>query len=363
MTVKAKVDAAWTFAPNQRIEVFNSAGARVFVGWARNPKPSLDVQERVTWEFEDPTRWLDSTFEQAGNFRESAAYVQHLQSEVTLFRSHDLALGLPVPGSVTVAAQNESILLYAQTFGNAGGAAPFDYDITGVPTDVIPMARKSSATCMDCLTTAEEKIPGLSCHWKYAGAVGTNPKLVFVNLETINMTTGALLDPPTLAGADAPIIHTFPNDGTMMLKCAPEPMDRELYGTVKIHWIATETETMPPLSLGGPQAERPIRALHLHQYGRERLAAHAVTQHPAAPTAVEWDREGNRRGGAVHQPRAPDSHDVRVCVLEFPTRESFCGRGFDVRFSVGQTPWRPLEPHELRQRARRSERSDPRHLA
>lgn len=221
------------FAFGDKIELFDGSAARRFVGWSCEPSPQLE-EPRHDIEFEGPNRWLESGYKASANFFDgSGTLYGDLTPNVILFQSIDVADGAAVIGSVNLSDQVGAILAYAKATGNRGAAAPFDYDLTGLPTVQPPQQPRSGITCLQALQFCMVHAPGITWHWDYSGT--GNPVLRFVRLQTI-ASDGTLLNPPTLSGAGYATIRTLPNDGTIIAKMKPEPVDNRI-GILEIAWL------------------------------------------------------------------------------------------------------------------------------
>lgn len=239
----ARIESTPLVTYGQRVELFDGDGTRRFVGWAMTPRPEATPEgERIRYVFEDVTRFLKSTFKQYMYFPSGDGLAGEQITKVVLFRNVDLADGVVELASIAFDTQIAGLLTWAKTYGNAGGAAPFDFDITGIPTGLhMPETQKESASVLECLDTCMRFMPGLMMRVKYDGTAGSNPKICFVNMTTLD--DSGPVSPPTLAGYDSPVTHTWPNDGSLFTKISADPNDSGLLGKVEIFWVYADSSS------------------------------------------------------------------------------------------------------------------------
>lgn len=246
LNLAADVDDTPPFAYAEKVELF-SASTRRFVGWSRTPAPIATPQgERLRCVFESPTRFLQTTYLQPAYYRVLGSNEGHLQSYIILNRetSQDEETGATLFTPVSLRDQVEALLIYAQTYGDGGSAAPFDYDLTGLPDIEIPMTRRKAPTVMECIEAELRWTPNICMRWDYTGTTGSDPVLRFIGVDTINMSTGDAISPPTLSGSGTPTTHTIPNDGTVLTEFDPTPADSQLVRKIKLHWVWTDSENI-----------------------------------------------------------------------------------------------------------------------
>ncbi len=240
------VDATPAFAFGQRIELWSQAAGdgapvRRYVGFARPPGYKAAAQrEQHDFTFRSVLWYLGSTFRQETKMAESGgASPPFYTSQVVLCRSLAYVGGVAALTSVTVSQQLDELLTYAQSYGNLGSAAPFDYDLTGIPAIYLVEESKSGATVLECISAVLAKVPGLTMRIDHTGTAGSNPKIYFVNLRTTD-DSNVLLDVPTVAGGDVSGdgIHELPNDATLLESFSATPVN-EPVGQIDICWVKT----------------------------------------------------------------------------------------------------------------------------
>jgi hypothetical protein len=234
-----RVDDAAPFAPFERCEVFNAAGARIFVGWARYARARVSAgEERQQIVLDSPSRYLRSVYLAAANTYDGASYTEILSASVVLNQALDSdEEGHPISTKLSVRQQLDAILSFAKDTGNAGGAAPFDYALDGVPSDssvVAPETGALNSTCLACIEKALALMPSLAMRWDYSGGAGTAPVLRFVKCITLDEDTGELLAEPEVSGGGSPAVHSLPLDGTLIAEMEPQPRDDLLVGTLNV---------------------------------------------------------------------------------------------------------------------------------
>ena len=238
----ALVDSTPVFAYGDRVELFQG-DTRIFVGWARSPKKLGKMPEGLAFAFEGPSRFLRSDYRMTGNVLDvgTGTYSTLLTSEIVLGLQNGLDAGDPTVNRLTVLEQVTAILEFGQANGDGGSAAPFDIDTTGVPDVTLPEIGKTTASMLSCLDALFALLPSIRAWWDYttvlgggAATRGDRPVLRFVNTETINVTTGAAISPPTLTGGASPTTHTIANDGTTLKEFTPVPQDARLIKTLTV---------------------------------------------------------------------------------------------------------------------------------
>ena len=256
------VDSTPAFAYGDRMELFQGS-TRLFVGWARTPKPLGRLQEGFAFRFESPSRFLRSDYVMSTLVIDPIAhtYTDIVGSEIVLGLQNGLDSGEPVTDRLTVRAQVEAILQFGKDNGNAGGAAPFDFDMTGLTTAVLPEIGRTSASMLSCIDTILTLLPGIRLWWDYAKKLdgtpagrGDNPVLRCVNTETIDISTGDAIFPPTLTGSGSPTTHTLPNDGSVLKEFTPVPQDERLIRKLTVLF----GQEGDPTDFGGGKQGRPI---------------------------------------------------------------------------------------------------------
>jgi len=220
LTVIRAVDAAPLWMRGQRIRLRNESGKIFFHGWCKEPGASLKAaSERHTYEFEPASRFLASTYTQ---------YIPHhwdkLSPEVILNRLATQDGSNVSVAQVRVLTQTTDILDKAKATGNAGGAAPFTYDLTGLTDFDVPMNKKSSISFEEALKYELMWDPAIDWHWDCRGA---DPVLRLVRYD---MST----TPPTVTGAAYADVRTLPNDGTVISEAAPKAVDGKLCSSIVI---------------------------------------------------------------------------------------------------------------------------------
>jgi hypothetical protein len=238
----ALVDSTPAFAYGDRVELFQG-DTRIFVGWARSPKKLGKMPEGLAFAFEGPSRFLRSDYRMTGNVLDvgTGTYSTLLTSEIVLGLQNGLDAGDPTVNRLTVLQQVTAILEFGQANGDGGSAAPFDIDTTGVPAVTLPEIGKTTSSMLSCLDALFALLPSIRAWWDYttvlgggAATRGDRPVLRFVNTETINVTTGAAISPPTLTGGASPTTHTIANDGTTLKEFTPVPQDARLIKTLAV---------------------------------------------------------------------------------------------------------------------------------
>lgn len=252
VSMRLAVDAAWPFLPNDRIELFDSAGVRRYVGWACPPARDVKADAEIaSFVFESPMRFLKSTalgdapIAEYGSDGAITGTVHASLPAVTLnrifFSESD---GTASTLAINMRTQIGLLLAQAKAYGNARGAAPFDYDTTGIPAIIAPEQQASSASVGSCIETVRKFLPGISMVIDYAvrldgspAALGDAPVIRFVFVKTIDMDTGAAISPPTLTSSGATATHDLPNDGSLFEQFAPLAQYEQVIGTLGVFFV------------------------------------------------------------------------------------------------------------------------------
>lgn len=253
LTIQANAETAKLFDENDKVELFSS-GTRRFIGWMSAEPDYLiaDDSERQRYRIESPSRYLQSTFKQNWNDGDGGV-IQY--GQVRLNAETESTGPISSLTTIDLKTQIEHILDYAIANGNAGGAAPFDYDTTGIPSTLTaPEIRLTAPTCAACLEECLKWLPGISMRWDHTGT--GDPVLRFIQLKTINSSTGAVLDPPTLSGSGSPVTHELANDGTIFEGLNPRPTGEKIH-TVELIW---QTKTISVLNISLPWAAEQLLA-------------------------------------------------------------------------------------------------------
>lgn len=244
ITANRAASASALFARNQRARLRNSAGAIVFHGWAKEPVISVSTKgDRHSYSFESAARFLASVYKQLAFFTLGTVgeRVGRLVPNVILNWSLE---NLPVEdggnpdgssvraSQIRVIPQSEMILSFARDHGNAGGAAPFAFDLAGLTDFDVPMNARSSISCAEALNLQLMWNPAIDWHFDCRGV---DPVLRLTRYDFTSETPG-------VSGAPYATIRTLPNDGTVIAEMAPQPQGDRICSRVEIVYSVKETE-------------------------------------------------------------------------------------------------------------------------